>query len=144
MVTKQYYSISEVEQLLKIPSSTLRFWETKIDKFTPKRSKGSTRQYSNDDLETIKQIKYLTEEKHLSLEGVNEQLNKKNNDTADIIKLINRLEKIKKNLKDILFELKDKDTFTEEFTILENGSNNGVSDNTTNNTESNTTNNTEK
>lgn len=135
MVTKQYYSISEVEQMLKIPSSTLRFWETKIDKFNPKRSKGSTRQYSNDDIEIIKQIQFLTEEKHLSLEGVNEQLNKKNNDTSDTLKLINRLEKVKKNLKDILFELKDKDTFTEEFTIQENDSNGDISDNIINNTE---------
>lgn len=135
MVTKQYYSISEVEQMLKIPSSTLRFWETKIDKFNPKRSKGSTRQYSNNDIEIIKQIQFLTEEKHLSLEGVNEQLNRKNNNTADTLKLLNRLEKVKKNLKDILFELKDKDAFTEEFTIQENDSNSDISDNTISNTE---------
>ena len=56
MDSKQYYSISEVEKIVNIPQSKLRFWEKNIDKLSPKRSKGSTRKYSAEDIDIIKQI----------------------------------------------------------------------------------------
>ena len=123
MDSKQYYSISEVEKIVNIPQSKLRFWEKNIDKLSPKRSKGSTRKYSAEDIDIIKQIMHLINDCHLSLEGVNQQLNNNSDEVSGTTKTIKRLKKIRNTLNDILFELKDKETFTKEFTIPESEDN---------------------
>ena len=123
MDSKQYYYISEVEKIVNIPQSKLRFWEKNIDKLSPKRSKGSTRKYSAEDIDIIKQIMHLINDCHLSLEGVNQQLNNNSDEVSGTTKTINRLKKIRNTLNDILFELKDKETFTKEFTIPESEDN---------------------
>ena len=130
MDNKKYFSISEVENMLGVPSSTIRFWEKQIDKLNPKRSKGNTRQYTFDDVEVIKQIRYLIDECHLSLDGVNAKLNTNHDEVAGTVKVLNRLEKVKKQLNELLFELKDKESFKEEFIIPDSDSESQLDENT--------------
>lgn len=45
-LTKKFYKISEVADILNIPASTLRFWESKFTVINPRRNNGGTRFYT--------------------------------------------------------------------------------------------------
>ena len=48
---KKYYKIREVAEMLGLPPSTLRFWESKFTIIKPKRNNGGTRFYTPSDVE---------------------------------------------------------------------------------------------
>ncbi len=69
-----YYGIKEVSEMTGLPFGTLRYWEKVIPLLHPKKNAGLTRFYTPEDVELIKQIKYLRDEQHLSVEGINKRL----------------------------------------------------------------------
>ena len=56
-IDKRYYKIKEVSEILNLPQSTLRFWETQFPLLKPKRNDGGTRFYTPGDIEVLKMIK---------------------------------------------------------------------------------------
>ena len=69
-------TIGQVSMLTGVNKTTLRYWERKYNKFIiPKRIKSSRRQYSMRDVEIIKTIKKLQDEKYLTVKGIYLQLN---------------------------------------------------------------------
>ncbi len=50
-LSKKYYKISEVAELLGLPASTLRFWEKQFTVIRPKRNNHGTRFYTPADIE---------------------------------------------------------------------------------------------
>ncbi len=69
-----YYRIKEVSEMTGLPFGTLRYWEKVIPLLKPKKNAGKTRFYTPEDIELIRQIKYLRDEQHLSVEGINKRL----------------------------------------------------------------------
>lgn len=67
------YTISIAAKLLKVSPGTLRIWENK-GLIKPARV-GKNRFYSRCDLEKLKHIKELLQEKHVNIEGVRNILN---------------------------------------------------------------------
>ena len=63
------YMISTVAALFDLHPQTLRTYE-RIGLVIPKRSKGNTRLYSENDLETIQRILTLTRDMGINLAGV--------------------------------------------------------------------------
>ena len=53
---KKYYKIREVAEILGLPPSTLRFWESRFTIIKPKRNEHGTRFYTPTDIETIRMI----------------------------------------------------------------------------------------
>ena len=45
-IDKRFYKIKEVSELLDLPASTLRFWETQFTILKPRRNDGGTRFYT--------------------------------------------------------------------------------------------------
>ena len=43
---KKYYKISEVAEIIKLPASTLRFWESQFTIIKPRRNARGTRFYT--------------------------------------------------------------------------------------------------
>jgi DNA-binding transcriptional MerR regulator len=66
---KVYYKISEVADMLAIPQSTLRYWETQFVELEPHRNEAGTRFYSNADIEVLRQIKYLVHDSGLKIDA---------------------------------------------------------------------------
>ena len=64
---KKYYRIGDVAQILGIPVTTLRFWESQLTILKPKRNDKGTRFYTPADIETIKKIHYLRRHKRKSV-----------------------------------------------------------------------------
>ncbi len=69
-----YYGIKEVSEMTGLSFATLRYWEKVIPSLKPKKNAGMTRFYTPEDIELIRQIKYLRDEQHLSIEGINKRL----------------------------------------------------------------------
>jgi DNA-binding transcriptional MerR regulator len=98
---KLFYSIAEVSKLLNINASNLRFWEKEFKQLKPKRNNKGTRFYSEEDIRLVKQIMFLVNEQNLTLEGARQKLNQKKDQVAKQQELIERLKKIRKELKGI-------------------------------------------
>lgn len=96
---KLYYSISEVSELLEINASNLRFWEKEFKQLKPRRNAKGTRFYTNDDITLIKQIIYLVNDQNLTLEGARQKLSQKKDQVAKQHELVERLKKIRTELK---------------------------------------------
>lgn len=65
---KIYYRIHEVSELIDIPITTIRYWESEFPQLAPKRTPTGHRRYNTKDLEIIKRIKFLLREKKTSLD----------------------------------------------------------------------------
>lgn len=117
MIQKKYFSIREVGEMLNIPQSTLRFWEKEITLLNPTKSEGGTRRYTQKDIDLLEQIKYLIDEQHLTLAGVNERLATKKDSDAKRIKVIQTLESVRSELMAIRHALNEFDAFQNEVVL---------------------------
>ena len=95
---KLFYSISEVAKMFGINQSNLRFWEKEFKQLKPKRNDKGTRFYTPDDIQTIKQIIYLTTEQKLTLDGAKRKLSQKKDTIAKQQEVVERLKVIRKEL----------------------------------------------
>ena len=98
-----------------LQTHTLRYWEKQFKEIKPVIRAGKRRYYSENDLKTIKLIKFLLKDKGMTIDGAKRILKNKNSDKLDlnINKSINnsslknnkaikeKLNKIKKILKEL-------------------------------------------
>ncbi len=66
---KGYFSISAVAKMFSVHQQTIRIYE-KQGLITPRRSTGNTRLFSEDDIDRLEEIIYLTHEVGINLAGV--------------------------------------------------------------------------
>ncbi|MGL4805388.1 MAG: MerR family transcriptional regulator [Bacteroidales bacterium] len=102
---KLYYNIGEVADMLQVNESLLRFWEKEVDLIKPKKSKGGTRQYTEDDIETIRMFYHLVREKGMTLQGAKNKLKNGRDGVQRNLEVIRRLENVKAEILAIKAEL---------------------------------------
>src|ERR1700688_348365 len=66
---KGYFSISAVSKMFSIHQQTIRLYE-KEGLITPKRSEGNTRLFSEEDVDRLEEVIYLTHNLGINLAGV--------------------------------------------------------------------------
>lgn len=66
---KGYFSISAVAQMFSIHQQTIRLYE-KEGLINPKRSEGNTRLFSEEDIDRLEEVIYLTHKMGINLAGV--------------------------------------------------------------------------
>ena len=66
---KGYFSISAVAKMFSVHQQTVRLYE-KEGLITPKRSAGNTRLFSEEDIDRLEEVIYLTHELGINLAGV--------------------------------------------------------------------------
>ncbi len=96
MVTKKYYTIGIVSQIIKIHPHTLREYE-KEGLINPKRSEGKIRLYTDEDIEDIRFIRTLTRELGVNLAGVD-----------IILRMRKQMEEMRENIDKIVQLIKQK------------------------------------
>lgn len=101
-LSKKYYKISEVAEMLEIPASTLRFWERSFTVIKPKRNEHGTRFYTPADIEKISMIHYLVKEQGLKLEAAQEQIRKNPHGIEQKHRTVQRLKEIRATLQGML------------------------------------------
>ena len=73
-IVKKYYSISEVAKMFKVATSLIRFWETEFDVIKPRKNSKGNRQFTQEDIDNIKQVYHLVKEKGYTLQGAKDIL----------------------------------------------------------------------
>jgi len=86
---KGHYSISAVAEMFSVHQQTIRLYE-KEGLITPKRSEGNTRLFSEEDVNKLEEIIYLTHKLGINLSGV-EMIFKQQRRIEKLQKEINRL-----------------------------------------------------
>ena len=90
------YSTGEVEAMLGLPASTLRFWEKEVPFLTPRKDVFGRRVYSPLDLCVLSRLKYLAFDRKLGLKAACQMMEKEltlgdHSLKADIIELKTKL-----------------------------------------------------
>ena len=101
---KKYFSISEVSDLCKVKSHTLRFWEKEFDLLKPSTRKGRRRVYQREDILIIRSIKSLLYEERLTITGAKKKLSAKDSfkESSSNDHLIDDLQEILKEIKQVV------------------------------------------
>lgn len=89
---KGFFSISAVAQMFSVHQQTIRLYE-KEGLITPKRSDGNTRLFSEEDINQLEQIIYLTHQLGINLAGV-----------EMVLKLQDKVKRLQKQMNKILDE----------------------------------------
>lgn len=97
-LSKKFYKIGEVADILGIPASTLRFWEKEFTILRPRRNVKNIRVYTPQDVETIRKLYYLVKEKGLKLDAAQEYLNKNRQVVDKTFEVVENLKKIREQL----------------------------------------------
>ena len=95
--------MGEVIKFFGVNASKIRFYEKEFDVLKPKKNKKGNRLFTPEDIENLKIIFHLVDDKGFTLKGAKEHL-KNNSDTVkENQKIIASLEK----LKDFLLKLNE-------------------------------------
>ena len=114
-MTKKYFSIADVAEILKEEQSTLRFWEKKF-KIEINRRNG-IRQYVKEDIEKLKNIQYLRREQGFTTEGAKDKLSNKSSNVENVRNTIEILNRVRKELIIIRHDLNQTGAFAESVII---------------------------
>lgn len=101
-LTKRYYKIKDVAELIGVSQSTLRFWESEFPEVNPMRSTSNQRYYTPDDIETLHLIYYLVKMRGLKIDAAKEQLRLNRSNISKKIDIIRRLSDVKDELEMML------------------------------------------
>ena len=104
-LSKQYYKIKEVAEILDVPQSTLRFWEKEFPMIKPIRSSHNIRYYRPQDIELLRIIHYLIKYKGLKIEAAREQLRSNKHNVSRRVEIIDRLKSVRSELANLLVAL---------------------------------------
>lgn len=102
---KKYYKIREVAEILNLPASTLRFWESRFTVIKPRRNDKGTRYYTPDDIDKIRMIYYLVKEKGLKLDAAQEEIKRNHDGVSKRFEAIERLRGVRAKLVEMLDSL---------------------------------------
>ena len=105
LIGKLYYSIGEVAEIFKMNTSKIRFWEKEFDVLQPKKNAKGERRYTEQDIEKIKLIHHLVEERGYTLEGARQKIKTNPEGENKNVEIIQKLKKIKEYLVDLKKEV---------------------------------------
>jgi DNA-binding transcriptional MerR regulator len=99
-LTKLYYSIGELAEMLDVNASLLRFWEKEFNLKVSKRNKKGNRLYSVKEIEEINKIYALVKVQLYTLDGAKKAIKSKDQSLIFDAKqsVASKLEKIKTKL----------------------------------------------
>ena len=107
-IEKQYYTIGEVAAMFDVAASLIRFWETEFEQLKPKKNKKGNRQYTKQDIETLRTVYHLVKERGYTIQGAKDVMKNKSVQTKDKLEIIDSLEKVRSFLVGIKNQLNTK------------------------------------
>jgi DNA-binding transcriptional MerR regulator len=92
---KLYYGIKEVADMFAINASKLRYYEKEFPTLQPKKNRSGDRVYTQADIDHLKEILELTNDKGYTLPGAREYLKTREANRREHAVYINKLKKLK-------------------------------------------------
>lgn len=97
--TKRYYSIGEVADMFpELTTSKIRFWESHFSTMKPKKDSSGNRRFTKKDIDALRIVYHLVQEKGYTLEGAKREITDKGKDYEQKIDIIDSLTDIKQML----------------------------------------------
>lgn len=105
-ITKLYYTISEVANLVDEEAHVLRYWESEFDSLRPRKNRAGKRVYTRNDIDVVFRIRHLLRDEKFTIDGARQSLKKGRK--ADVITLssLQELKEIRSFLEKILDRVK--------------------------------------
>lgn len=94
-IEKLYYSIGEVAGLFEVNPSLIRYWEKEFSVLKPRKNKKGSRQYTREDLDTLRLIYHLVKERGYTLQGAKEALQSERREITEKMQAIETLQRVK-------------------------------------------------
>ena len=104
-LSKLYYSIGEVAEMLKVNASLIRYWEKEFEILAPQKNRKGNRNFTPADIENLRLIYHLVKEKGMTLKGAQQKLKGSRQEAMDNYEIVKRLEEIKASLLQLKDEL---------------------------------------
>ncbi|WP_293787781.1 MerR family transcriptional regulator [uncultured Pedobacter sp.] len=104
-INKMYYTMGEVTEMFNVNASQIRFYEKEFDILQPKKNKKGNRLFTPEDIENLKIIFNLVDEKGFTLKGAKDYLKNNKTGVRENQKIIDSLEKLKGFLVNLAQEL---------------------------------------
>lgn len=102
---KRFYSIGEVAQMFGVNETLLRYWEKEFPQIIPKKAGRGVRQYTKENIETIRVIHNLVKVRGLRIEAARELLKKNRSGAEQSAEVVERLIAIREELVTLKREL---------------------------------------
>ncbi|MCX2718001.1 MerR family transcriptional regulator [Lentiprolixibacter aurantiacus] len=102
---KRYYGIGEVARAFDVNTSLIRFWEKEFDVIQPKKNAKGNRKFTQEDIKNLQLIYHLVKERGFTLEGAKTHLREERLKTLNNFEIIQKLERVKAELKKIKDQL---------------------------------------
>jgi DNA-binding transcriptional MerR regulator len=74
LVRKEYYSISEVADIVGLPAHVLRYWESQFSVLNPSKNRSGNRVYQRKEIKLILLVKQLLHDEKYTVEGAKQKL----------------------------------------------------------------------
>ena len=101
-MTKLFYTVGEVAEILGESTSLVRFWANEFPKFIrPQRNAKGNRLFSKEDVDCFKMIHHLVKTEGLTLEGAAKRLKEEKKGGMDKQKVLESLQEIRQQLSEI-------------------------------------------
>lgn len=68
------YTIGEIEEVSGVKANVLRYWETVIPGFAPRKDLGGRRIYTERELDIVLRLKHLIYERKFTIEGARNEI----------------------------------------------------------------------
>lgn len=104
-LTKSYYKIREVAEMLNVPQSTLRFWEKEFPEVCPRRSAGNQRYFTPGDVELLQIIHFLLHTKGMKMDAAKEYLKHNKSNISKKMEIVAKLKEVREDLAVLLNSL---------------------------------------
>jgi len=75
-MTKLYYTISEVANMIEEEAHVLRYWESEFDSLRPRKNRAGKRVYTKDDIDTVYRIRHLLRDEKFTIGGAKQMMKK--------------------------------------------------------------------
>lgn len=104
-LTKLYYAISEVADMLHIAPSVIRYWETEFTQIHPAKNSKGERKFTAKDIEILQQIHYLVKDKGFTIEGARKELDAQKQEKKEDQQILVKLRELRKKITQFKEEL---------------------------------------
>lgn len=104
-INKMYYTMGEMTEMFHVNASQIRFYEKEFDILQPKKNKKGNRLFTPEDVENLKIIFNLVNDKGYTLKGAKEHLKNNKGEAKENQKIIDSLENLKGFLVNLAEEL---------------------------------------
>lgn len=100
------YTIGQVEELTNIKQNVLRYWETVIPGFAPRKDLGGRRVYTERDFEIVLRLKYLIYERKFTIEGARNEILHESQAYENNAEAMNAIRELRRDLTELYFTIK--------------------------------------